>query len=321
MKKALLICMAVLLVAGAAWASGTKEVKVGVTVIVTHPALQADQKGFEKALADAGIKAKYDYQNAQGEMANAQTIAQKFATDKSITLVHAIATPTAQAACKTIKNKPVVYSSVTDPVGAGLVKTMGPAGGNVTGISDAWPIARQVKLYHEMLPKAKKWGTIYNAGDQNSVKSIGWTKEAMKKLGLTLVEVTVANSSEVYTAAQSLVGRVDAIYITSDNTVVSGFEALTKVVNQKKIPMFAGDTGSVPRGAIAALGFDYFQVGYSAGKKAAQIIKGKKAGDIPSGYTEKLSLHISLKNAKAQGVKIPKKYLKMAKDTGGKVLK
>ncbi|MBW1714156.1 MAG: ABC transporter substrate-binding protein, partial [Deltaproteobacteria bacterium] len=192
--------------------SGAKEFKIGVTVIVSHPALEADQKGFEKALAEAGVKAKYDYQNAQGEMSNAQTIAQKFETDKSIDLVHAIATPTAQAACKTIKSKPVVYSSVTDPVGAGLVKTMDAAGGNVTGVSDAWDIELQMNLYHQMLPQAKKWGTIYNAGDQNSVKSIGWTKEAMKKLGLELVEVTVSSSSEVYTAAQSLVGRVDAVY-------------------------------------------------------------------------------------------------------------
>jgi len=323
MKRVLALSLAMSLVlvglAGGALVQA-KELKIGVTVIVAHPALEADQKGFEKALADAGVTASYDYQNAQGEMSNAQTIAQKFDKDGSIDLVHAIATPTAQAACKVIKGKPVVYSSVTDPVGAGLVKTLEADGSNVTGVSDAWPIDRQIELYAKMLPSAKKWGTIYNAGDQNSVKSIGWTKEAMKKLGLELVEVTVANSSEVYTAAQSLVGRVDAIYITSDNTVVSGLEALTKVVNQKKIPFFAGDTGSVPRGAVAALGFDYFAIGYAAGKKAAQILKdGKKAGEIPSGYAEDLSLHLSLKNAEAQGVTIDPKYIEMAKTGGGKV--
>lgn len=289
-----------------------KEFTVGVTVIVAHPALQADQKGFEKALADAGVKVKYDKQNAQGEMSNAQTIAQKFVDDK-VDLVHAIATPTSQAAVKVIKKIPVVYSSVTDPVDAGLVKTMGPAGKNVTGISDAWPIAKQIKLYNEMLPKAKKWGTIYNAGDANSLVSIGMTKKAMKDLGLELVEVTVSNSNEVYTAAQSLVGRVDAIYITSDNIVVSAMGSVAKVAGSKDIPLFAGDTGSVPQGASVALGFDYFQVGYSAGKKAVQILKdGKKPGDIPSGYTENLSLHISLANAKKQGLKIDKKYIDMA---------
>jgi len=294
-----------------------KQFKIGVTTIVTHPALEADQKGFEKALADAGVDATYDYQNAQGEMANAQAIAQKFDAEK-VDLVHAIATPTAQAACKVIKTIPVVYSSVTDPVDAGLVTTMGPAGGNVTGVSDAWPVDRQIELYHEMLPAAKKWGTIYNAGDANSVKSIGWTRDAMKKRGLTLVEVTISNSSEVYTAAQSLIGRVDAVYITSDNMVASAFGSVTKVCNGSKIPLFVGNTDQVPTGAIAALGFDYFAVGYAAGKRAAMILKdGKAPGSIASGLAEDLKLHINLKAAAKQGLTLDKKYI----DRANKVIK
>ena len=281
-----------------------KVYKIGVTTIVSHPALDADQKGFEKALKDAGVQVKYDYQNAQGEMSNAQAIAQKFVADR-VDLVHAIATPTAQAARKVIKDIPIVYSSVTDPVDAGLVKTMDAAGGNVTGVSDAWPIARQLELYKEILPSAKKWGTIYNAGDANSVQAINWTRAAAKKSGFELIEVTISNSSEVYTAAQSLVGRVDAIYITSDNTVASALGSVTKVCNNNKIPFFVGNTDQVPLGAIAALGFNYFEVGYSAGKKAVQILKeGKPPGTVPSGLAEKLNFHLSLKNAKKQGVKV-----------------
>lgn len=315
MKRVLILALAgvmVFAVAAGAMASGQKEVRIGVTVIVSHPALEADQEGFAQALADAGIKAKFDIQNAQGEMSNAQTIAQKFANG-NVALVHAIATPTAQAAVKAIKKIPVVYSSVTDPVDAGLVKTMGPSGTNVTGVSDATPVERQLKLYMKMMPRAKRWGTIYNAGEANAVVLVNQARAVMKKLGLKFVEVTVANSNEVYTAAQSLVGRVDAIFITTDNTVVSALGSVVKVANAKDIPIFAADTSSVPKGAVAALGFNYFQVGYSAGKKAAMILKGiKKAGQIPSGYAEKLSLHISLKNAKMQGLKIAKKYRKMA---------
>lgn len=307
------LCLCGLLMAGPAAAAD--KFKIGVTTIVTHPALEADQKGFEQALADAGLgdKVEYDYQNAQGEMSNAQQIAQKFENDK-VDLVHAIATPTAQAAVKVIKDIPIVYSSVTDPVDAGLVKSMAPDGGNVTGVSDAWDIEAQIKLYNEMLPKAKKWGTIYNAGDANSVVNVKNLKKVLDKLGLELVEVTVANSSEVFTAAQSLAGRVDAIYITSDNTVVSAMEAVAKFCNQAKIPLFAGDVDSVGRGCIAALGFDYFQVGYTAGKKAALILKGeKKAGEIPSSLAENPSLYLNLKAAKDQGVTIDEKYIKMAK--------
>ncbi len=283
-----------------------KVYKIGITTIVSHPALDADQKGFEKALKDAGVQVEYDYQNAQGEMSNAQAIAQKFAADK-VDLVHAIATPTAQAAKKVIKDIPIVYSSVTDPVDAGLVKTMDAAGGNITGVSDAWPIERQIGLYKEIVPLAKKWGTIYNAGDANSLQSIKWTKAAIKKHGLELIEVTVSNSSEVYTAAQSLIGRVDAIYITSDNTVASALGAVSKVCNNNKIPFFVGNTDQVALGAIAALGFNYFEVGYSAGKKAVQILKeGRQPGTIPSGLAEKLDFHLSLKNAKRQGVTVKK---------------
>ena len=299
---------AVLAVSGTALA---KTYKIGVTVIVSHPALESDQKGFEKAITEAGLEAEYDYQNAQGDMANATTIAQKFKND-DLDLVHAIATPTSQAAVKVIKNHPIVYSSVTDPVDAGLVKTMGPSGTNVTGISDAWPIERQIELYHQMLPSAKKWGTIYNAGDANSVKSISWTRDAMKKFGLELVEVTISNSAEVYTGAQTLVDRVDAIYITSDNTVVSALDAVVKVANNKKIPLFGGDTTTVEKGMIAAYGLNYFQVGYSAGKKAVLVLKGQDPGTVPSGLTENLNLWVNLKAAKDQNVTVSEKFIKMA---------
>lgn len=311
-KKSLTVliicCFAIFLGPGSIMA---KTYKIGVTVIVSHPALEADQKGFEQALKDAGIEVEYDYQNAQGDMSNAQTIAQKFKND-NLDMVHAITTPASQAAVKAIKNHPIVFSSVTDPVDAGLVKTMGPSGTNVVGISDAWPIERQLRLYREIVPNAKKWGTIYNAGDANSVKSIGWTREAMKKLGLELKEMTVSNSSEVYSAAQSLAGDVDAMYITSDNTVVSALESVVKVANNKKVALFGGDTDSVHRGYVAAYGLNYFQVGYSAGKKAALVLKGQKPGDISSGLTENLNFYVNLKAAEKQNVTVPFVFIEFA---------
>ena len=190
---------------------------------------------------------------------------------------------------------------------------MGPAGGNVTGVSDAWPYERQVKLHSEMVPSAKKWGTIYNAGDANSVKSITWARTAMKKYGLEFIEVTVSTSAEVHMAAQSLADRVDAVFIVSDNTVVSAFESLVKVCNDKDKPLFGGGTESAPRGAIAALGFDYFQVGYTAGLKAVEILKkGKSPGAVPSSLTKTLKLVVNPKAAKDQGLMLDPKYVKMA---------
>ena len=301
-----------------------RDYRVGVTVIVSHPALDGVQRGFEQALEDAGLAVTYDYQNAQGDMSTAHTIAQKFAQDSSIDLVHAIATPTAQAACKVIKQKPVVFDAVTDPVGAGLVKSLAPDGRNVTGLSDQWDIDLQIATYMKVLPAVKTWGTIYNAGDANSVKSISLARAAMEKRNLKLVEVTVSSSSEVFTAAQSLANRVDAIYISSDNIAVSAFEAITRVANQHKIPLFAGDTGSVARGAIMALGYNYYKTGYSAGQLAVQILRdGKKPGDIASirvaDIPDILELYLSLINAKAQGVDLPADLVEKARTSGGKV--
>lgn len=297
-----------------------KMIRIGVTQIVSHPALDGDAKGFEKALADAGFKegvnVTYDRQNAQGDMANAQTIAQKF-LDAKVDMVHSIATPTSQAVVKVIKNIPVVFSSVTDPVDAGLVpKDSAPGKSsrtNVTGVSDRWPVALQFEMYTKFVPKAKKWGTIYNAGDANSMVHIKEMREAAKKLGVELMEATISTSAETLQAAQSLAGKgAQAINITSDNTAVSAFEAIVKTCNEKKIPLFAGDVDSVSRGAIAAYGLDYFLIGESAGKKAVQVLKGKKPGDIPWGPAEKFSLVMSEKAAKAQGIKIPPDLLKKA---------
>lgn len=296
-----------------------KKFVIGVTKIVAHAALDADEKGFEAGLASAGFKEgvniTYDRQNAQGDMSKAQAIAQKF-VDLKVDLIHTIATPTTQAVQKLVKNIPVVFSSITDPVSAGIVpKDSAPGkktGTNVTGVSDQWPVALQMQTYAKIVPNAKRWGTIYNPAEANSVTHVEAMREAMKKLGLTLIEAKVTSGKEVAQAAASLVGKVDVITITSDNTAVAEFDAIVKVCNEKKIPLFAGDVDSVARGATAAYGLDYYLVGYSAGKKAALILKGSKPGDIPWGPVEKFSMVINQKAAEAQGVTLTPELLKKA---------
>ena len=146
---------------------------------------------------------------------------------------------------------------------------MGKTGTHVTGVSDMWPIELQCRVYQDLVPHAKRWGTIYNPGDVNVTFHIKEMKEVMQKMGVKLIEAHISSSSEVMQAAQSLVGRVDAIHITSDNTAVSAFESIVKVCNENNIPLFAGDRDSTARGAVAAYGLDYFKIGYTAGKKAA----------------------------------------------------
>ena len=308
-----------LLMPGVLLAQDHKMIRIGVSKIVSHAALDADEKGFETALASAGFKegvnVTYDRQNAEGDPAKAAAIARKFAAEK-VDLVHAIATPSAQAVVKVISNIPVVFSSLSNPVDAGVVpKDSAPGmktGSNVTGVSDMWPVLLQMETYTKFVPKAKKWGTIYNPTEANSVAHVKAIRAAATALGLDLIEVTVANGKEVEQAALSLVGKVQAITITSDNTTVANIDAIARVCNNHKIALFAGDVDSVPRGAVAAYGMDYFLIGYSAGKKAALVLKGVKPGDIPWGPVEKFSLVINQKAAKAQGVSVPADLLKKA---------
>ena len=185
-------------------------------------------------------------------------------------------------------------------------------GTNVTGVSDLWPVLLQMETYAKFVPHAKKWGTIYNPAEVNSVTHIKAMRAAAKSLGLELVEVHVSHSDAVEAAANSLVGKVQAITITSDNTTVAKFDILARVCDKNKIALFAGDVDSVPRGAIAAYGMDYFLVGYSAGKKAALVLKGVKPGDIPWGPVEKFSLVINQKAARAQGITVSAELLKRA---------
>ncbi|MGG3989207.1 ABC transporter substrate-binding protein [Bacillus smithii] len=288
--------------------SGSKQEKtytIGVTQIVEHPSLNNAFKGFKKALKDEGISAKYDVQIAQGDQNNNQTIANNFASE-GVDLIFANSTPSALGALNATKEIPIVFTSVSDPVGSGLVKSMEKPGGNITGTTDMHPeaIPKTVQFMAEQF-KGKKVGVIYNAGEPNSVAQINQVKKAAKKYKLEIVPVTVSTSSEVKQAAESLVGKADLLYVFTDNTVVSALESVIKVADDHDIPLFVGELDSVKRGGFAAYGFEYYDIGYEAGKKAAQILKGeKKPGDISVEPPSKLKLVINEKAAKAMNIPI-----------------
>lgn len=295
-----------------------EKIKIGITQIVTHPALDANRQGFIDQLTAEGfiegVDIEYDSNSAEGDMSVAATIAQKFVSEK-VDLILAIATPTAQASVKAIEGTdiPVVFGSVTDPVDAALVDSWDKPGGQVTGISDWADVGTQVQLVLDIVPSVKKLGTVYSAGEPNSVVQIKELKKAAPALGITeIVEATAATTADVMAAAQSLTGRVDAIWVPTDNTAVSAFEAIVKVCEDNSIPLFAADTATVERGAIGTPGLDYYQLGIECGKLAARILRGENPGDIAVKKCPMTDLFLNPAAAERLGVTIPQSVLDKA---------
>lgn len=286
-----------------------KPYKIGITQFAEHPSLDAATEGFKKALEDKGLNVKFDEQNAQADMNNTQTIANNFVGDK-VDLIFANATPSAVSALNTTKDIPIVFTSVTDPIGAGLVESFDKPGANITGTTDNHPDATETTInFITKEIKAKNIGVIYNSGEQNSEVQVKQVKELAEKNGAKLVEVSVSTSAEVKQAAESLVGRVDAIYIPTDNTVVSALESVIGVANDKKLPLFVGEFDSMKKGAVAASGFNYYDLGYETGLMAVEILTGKKKpADLPVALPQSLKLVINKKAAEAQGVEIKEEW-------------
>ncbi len=292
-----------------------KVVKIGISQLVQHPALDSACEGFIEALKEAGYEEgkniKIDMQNAQGDVTNAQTIARKFA-DEKVDMILAIATPAAQAAANVTKDIPILITAVTDPVMAGLAESLDEPGGNVTGTTDMNPVSEQIKLIKDLVPNVKNVGILYNSGEINSKVQVDMANEAADSLNLNIVEATVSNSSEVNQAAQSLLGRVDAIYIPTDNTIVSAIGAVIKVANDNKIPVIGSERGQVDAGAIATKGIDYKELGRQTGQIAVKIIKGKKPQDIPIEGSKVVTLIVNQKAAETIDLTIPKGILDKA---------
>ena len=314
-KKTIKALMGVLLSAGVLTSGLAMAQTVSVSSIVEHPALDAVRDGIKQALTEAGYTEenglKWQFQTAQGNNAIAAQIARKFVGDKSDVIV-AISTPSAQAVVAATKSIPVLYSAVTDPVAAQLVPTWEPSGTNVSGVSDMLELEKQLELIKQIVPDAKTVGMVYNPGEANSVVVVERLRELLSDNDMSLVEATAARTVDVGAAARSLVGKVDVIYTNTDNNVVSAYEALVKVGNDAKIPMIASDTDSVARGAIAALGVNYFDLGKQTGQQAVRILKGEKPGDMASETSTTVELFVNPAAAKKQGVTLSDAFLESA---------
>ncbi len=301
----------------AATATQAADITVATTAIVEHPALDAARDGVRDELAAAGYEEgrnlRFLYESAQGNPATAAQIARKFVGEAPDVIVP-ISTPSAQAVVSATKDIPIVFTAVTDPVGAKLVGDPMKPGANVTGMSDLSPIGKHLDLIKQISPDATSIGVPFNPGEANSLTLLELVKQEAPARGLTVVEAPATKTSEVLGAAQSLVGKADVIYVPTDNTIVSAFEAVVKVGIDNRVPVYAGDTDSVARGAIAALGFNYYDLGRQTGRMVLRVLKGESPGDIAVEGVEITELYVNPGMAERMGVSIPDALIQQAKE-------
>ena len=283
----------------------TKTFKIGVTQIVEHPSLNAAFDGFQKAIEDAGLEVEYQKENAQNDNSNNTTIANNL-VNSGVDLIFANSTPSAQAVAALTDEIPIVFTSVTNAVDAQLVDSMENPGGNVTGTVDTQPdaIPSTVAFLKNELG-AKNVGMVFNSGEQNSRSSVDAVKEEMAAAGLNVVEASVSSSAEVKQATESLVGKVDSLYIITDNTVVSALESVVDVANEYKLPMMVGEFDSVKRGGLGSYGFEFYDIGYEAGEMAVKILKGEsKPAELPVQYPQNIKFVLNKNTVDILGIEV-----------------
>ncbi|MGO1373173.1 ABC transporter substrate-binding protein [Corynebacterium casei] len=284
---------------------------IGINQLVQHPALDASAAGFKAAFEDAGVEVEWDEQNANGEQSTAVTIAQQMANaDHDLYL--AIATPAAQAMAQSIKDAPLLFTAVTDPEAAELVDSNDAPGANVTGTSDIAPISDQVDLLKELVPDAKTIGVVYASGEVNSQVQVDELTTVAGESDMDVTTQTVTSVTEIPQAVQAL-GDVDAIYVPTDNMVVSGIASLINVANDNQIPVIGAEAGTVEGGAAATLGIDYEQLGRQTGEMALRILQdGEEPASTPVETAKEFTYVVNPEAAEAQGIEIPEAILEEA---------
>jgi putative ABC transport system substrate-binding protein len=290
---------------------------IAITQIVSHPSADETRKGVIDSLKEQGYEEgknlKIIYENPEGNMATAVQIAQKFVSLKPDVIV-AITTPSAQAIVSASKNSdiPVVFASVTDPLYAKIVPSLKKPGGMVTGATDTPPVEAQMTLIQKIVPSIKALGVIYNPGEVNSANILSKVEKHLKILGIKVIAVASHKTNDVPSAAHSLMGKVEAIYISLDNTALSAMDSILKIAFKNKIPVFSSDPNSVGQGALAALSHTQYQSGKLGGVMVARILQGEKPGDIAVSTPKKAELHINVDSAKSLDIEIPEEILKKA---------
>jgi putative ABC transport system substrate-binding protein len=286
---------------------------VGIIEPLQHVAVTDITKGIKDGLGDLAARTDVLVENANRDNSQLAQIISKY-QDRGVTVYVPIFTNTAQTVKASVSNRPIVFAAVTDPISANLLANAKKPEGNVTGVSDLWPIAPNLQLIRRILPNARTMGVVYDPGDPSSAATMPILEEECSKQGLGLVKKPVTNSSEILQSLTALKGAADVLFTANDVTVTASFPALVTFAMQNKIPLFAGDYSSVKRGAIAAVGQNYYNVGFDAGRIVKQILEGRPVSELPVVYTTGGDMYLNKYAAVQMGVSLPDSLLKEAKE-------
>ena len=258
--------------------------KIGVLQLTEHAALDASNEGFVAALDDAGIDYEIDQQNAQNDQSACQTIASKLVNDGD-DLILAIGTPAAQAVAGATSDIPIIGTAITDFAESGLVEDNEAPGGNLTGSSDLTPVSDQIDLLQQLVPDVKTVGLLFCTAEANSEIQIEMAEEKLDEAGIGHERYTVSSSNEIQQVIESMVGKVDAIYAPTDNTIAAGMATVAMVANENKLPVIVGCDTMVEDGGLASYSINYYDLGYKAGEMAVEILtKGADPAEMPITY-------------------------------------
>ena len=278
--------------------------KIGVLQLTEHAALDASNEGFVAALDDAGIDYEIDQQNAQNDQSACQTIASKLVNDGD-DLILAIGTPAAQAVSSATSDIPIIGTAITDFAESGLVASNEEPGGNVTGSSDLTPVTDQIELLEQLVPDAKTVGLLYCTAESNSEVQISMAEEALDAAGIAHERYTVSSSNEIQQVIESMVGKVDAIYTPTDNTIAAGMATVSMVANENDLPVIVGCDTMVEDGGLASYSINYYDLGYKAGEMAVEILtEGADPAEMPIAYLEAEDCQLIANQATADEVGI-----------------
>ncbi len=303
MKRYLLLIVMLVITSFSCLADTIKN--VAITAIVEHPSLDQIRDGVKDELIESGFKLnknlQVQYRSAQGSSATAAQIARQFVAAKPDVIV-AIATPSAQATVAATKQIPVVFAGITDPIAAKLIKNWEPTHNNVTGVSDYQEIGPQIEFMKKIVPNVKAVGYIYSPSEINSTVVLKNLQQQLSQQNISLIAVPAQRTADISTAANTLKGKVDLIYTTTDNNVVSAYESLVKFANENKIPLLASFPDAIERGAVAAYGMSYYDVGRQSGKLVVRVLNGETPGNITPEIGQALRLVVNIDAAKKQGI-------------------